>query len=84
MDLTLLAVVVLALFFDYTNSFHDAADVIAGTVFTRALPPKLAVGLAGLLNFAGAFISLKVAATVPRGSSSLSGHPGSRTRSGGR
>lgn len=67
MNFTLVAVVVLALFFDYTNGFHDAANAIATTVSTRALPPKVAVGLAGLLNFAGAFISLKVAATVGKG-----------------
>jgi PiT family inorganic phosphate transporter len=67
MNFTLVAVVVLALFFDYTNGFHDAANAIATTVSTRALPPKAAVALAGLFNFAGAFISLKVATTVGKG-----------------
>jgi PiT family inorganic phosphate transporter len=64
---TLVAVVALALFFDFTNGFHDAANAIATTVSTRAIPPKIAVGYAGLLNFAGAFISLKVATTVGSG-----------------
>ena len=67
MDFTLVAVVVLALFFDYTNGFHDAANAIATTVSTRALSPRLAVGMAGVLNFLGAFISLQVAATVGKG-----------------
>jgi PiT family inorganic phosphate transporter len=67
MDGTLVAVVALALFFDFTNGFHDAANAIATTVSTRALPPKVAVGYAGILNFAGAFISLKVATTVGSG-----------------
>ena len=67
MNLTLVAVVVVALFFDFTNGFHDAANAVATTVSTRALPPRIAVGFAALLNFAGAFISLKVATTVGKG-----------------
>jgi PiT family inorganic phosphate transporter len=67
MNFTLVAVVVLALFFDFTNGFHDAANAIATTVSTRALSPRQAVLMAGVLNFAGAFISLKVATTVGKG-----------------
>src|SRR6266511_4016349 len=67
MDLTLVAVVGLALFFDFTNGFHDAANAIATTVSTRALTPRTAVLMAGVLNFAGAFISIKVATTVGKG-----------------
>ena len=67
MDFTLVAVVVLALFFDFTNGFHDAANAIATTVSTRALTPRVAVLMAGILNFAGAFISIKVATTVGQG-----------------
>ncbi len=67
MDVTLVAVVVLALFFDFTNGFHDAANAIATTVSTRALTPRAAVAMAGVLNFAGAFISIKVATTVGKG-----------------
>jgi PiT family inorganic phosphate transporter len=66
-NFTLVAVVLLALFFDFTNGFHDAANAIATTVSTRALTPRLAVLMAGLLNFAGAFISIKVATTVGKG-----------------
>src|SRR5437870_1002198 len=67
MNVTLVAVVVLALFFDYTNGFHDAATAIATTVSTRALSPRQAVLMAGVLNFAGAFVSIKVATTVGKG-----------------
>lgn len=67
MDLTLVAVVCVALFFDFTNGFHDAANAIATSVSTRALAPRLAVAFAGVLNFAGAFVSTKVAATVGKG-----------------
>jgi PiT family inorganic phosphate transporter len=66
-DLTLVAVVVVALFFDFTNGFHDTANAIATSVSTRALSPRVAVLVASILNFAGAFVSLKVAATVAKG-----------------
>ena len=66
-DLTLVAVVIVALFFDFTNGFHDTANAIATSVSTRALTPRTAVLIAAVLNFAGAFVSLKVAATVATG-----------------
>src|ERR671923_431388 len=67
MELTLFAVVAVALFFDFTNGFHDTANSIATSVSTRALSPRAAVLSAAVLNFAGAFVSLKVAATVAKG-----------------
>jgi inorganic phosphate transporter, PiT family len=66
-ELLLIIVVVAALAFDFTNGFHDTANVVASSISTRALSPRAAVGLASVLNFAGAFISLKVAATVATG-----------------
>lgn len=60
-------VVATALAFDFTNGFHDTANVVATSISTRAIGPRRAVVLASLLNFAGAFISLKVAATVGKG-----------------
>jgi PiT family inorganic phosphate transporter len=63
-DLVLVLVVVTALAFDFTNGFHDTANAMATSIATKALKPKVAVGLAALLNFVGAFISLKVAATI--------------------
>jgi PiT family inorganic phosphate transporter len=67
MDITLVFVVAVALFFDFTNGFHDTANAIATSVSTRAIPPRLAVLGSAVLNFAGAFVSLKVAATVASG-----------------
>jgi inorganic phosphate transporter, PiT family len=66
-DIVFVIVVVTALAFDFTNGFHDTANVVATSISTRAMSPRLAVGFASLLNFAGAFISLKVAATVGSG-----------------
>ena len=66
-DVLLVVVIVVALGFDFTNGFHDTANAIATSVSTRALSPRLAVLLAAVLNFAGAFISLEVAATVAKG-----------------
>jgi inorganic phosphate transporter, PiT family len=65
-DTILVIVVATALAFDYTNGFHDTANAIAATVSTRAMAPRVAVAYSALLNFAGAFISLKVAATVAK------------------
>ena len=66
-DLVLWIVVATALAFDFTNGFHDTANSVATSISTRALSPKLAVTLAAILNFAGAFISLAVAATIAKG-----------------
>jgi PiT family inorganic phosphate transporter len=63
-DLIVVIVVVTALAFDFTNGFHDTANVVATSISTRAMSPRLAVGYAAVLNFAGAFISLEVAATI--------------------
>jgi PiT family inorganic phosphate transporter len=66
-DLILYIVVATALAFDFTNGFHDTANVVATSISTRALAPRVAVTFAAVLNFVGAFISLKVAATVAKG-----------------
>ena len=67
-SLTLIVIVVgTAVFFDFTNGFHDTANAMATTIATRALPPRVAVGLASILNFVGAFISVAVAATIASG-----------------
>jgi PiT family inorganic phosphate transporter len=65
-DLILVIVIGTALAFDFTNGFHDTANVVATAISTRAVPPKLAVGVAALLNFVGAFVSFKVAAVVAK------------------
>jgi PiT family inorganic phosphate transporter len=61
---TIIAVIAIALVFDYTNGFHDAANAIATSVSTRALTPRVALLLAAVMNFVGAFLGTKVAKTV--------------------
>jgi inorganic phosphate transporter, PiT family len=63
-DLILYIVVATALAFDFTNGFHDTANVVATSISTRAMAPRFAVAFAAVLNFVGAFISLEVAATI--------------------
>jgi inorganic phosphate transporter, PiT family len=65
-DAVLVIVVATALAFDVTNGFHDTANVIATVISTRAMSPRFAVAFASALNFAGAFLSLAVAATVAK------------------
>jgi inorganic phosphate transporter, PiT family len=66
-NFTLIAVIVTALFFDFTNGFHDTANSIATSVSTRALSPRMAVLTSAILNFAGAFFFFAVAATIAKG-----------------
>jgi len=64
-ELALVVVVVaLALGFDYTNGFHDAANAIATSVSTRALTPRAALIMAAVMNFAGALLGTEVAETI--------------------
>jgi PiT family inorganic phosphate transporter len=53
-----------ALAFDFTNGFHDTANAIATSVSTRVLSPRVAILMAAILNFVGAFISTNVAKTI--------------------
>jgi PiT family inorganic phosphate transporter len=50
--------------FDYTNGFHDAANAIATSVSTGALKPRVALAMAAVMNFVGAFLGQKVANIV--------------------
>lgn len=59
-----IVVIVVALAFDYTNGFHDAANAIATSVSTRALTPRVALLMAAVLNFVGAFLGQAVAKTI--------------------
>jgi PiT family inorganic phosphate transporter len=60
-------VILLALFFDFTNGFHDTANAMATPIATGAIKPKTAVALAAVLNLVGAFLSTEVAKTVSGG-----------------
>jgi PiT family inorganic phosphate transporter len=66
-DVIMVIVVATALAFDFTNGFHDTANVVATSISTRAMAPRIAVTYAAALNFVGAFISLAVAATIANG-----------------
>lgn len=65
--LIVVLVIALALFFDFTNGFHDTANAMATPIATGALKPKTAVLLAALLNLVGAFLSTEVSKTISGG-----------------
>ena len=67
MDMLLVAVIVTALAFDFTNGFHDAANAVATSISTRAVPPNVALAAAAILNVVGAVVSTHVAATLAKG-----------------
>lgn len=63
----LLAIILLALIFDYINGFHDAANAIATVVATKVMTPRTAVLFGAMFNFAGALMNTHVAATISKG-----------------
>ncbi|HQY97830.1 MAG TPA: inorganic phosphate transporter [Phycicoccus sp.] len=65
--LPLVLTIALALLFSYTNGFHDAANAVATSISTRALTPRIAVGLAAVANLIGAFFGSRVTETVSVG-----------------
>jgi PiT family inorganic phosphate transporter len=65
--LLLFLVIAAALIFDFINGFHDTANAIATCISTRALSVRSAILMAAVLNFVGAMISTKVAATIGKG-----------------
>ena len=70
MDLNLILVslvIIIALGFDYTNGFHDAANAIATSVSTRALTPRAALLMAAIMNVIGALMGTEVAKTIGKG-----------------
>ena len=64
----LVALIALALVFDFMNGFHDAANAIATVVSTGVLKPQTAVAMAAVFNFIAIFVmGVHVAATVGKG-----------------
>ena len=63
----LVAVLISAFIFEFINGFHDTANAIATTVYTRALPPRVAILMSATMNFIGALMSEKVAMTIANG-----------------
>ncbi len=65
MDTITIAVIALALLFDFLNGIHDSSNVVATMISSRALAPRLALGMTALANFAGPFIfGVAVAKTI--------------------
>lgn len=71
-NLGLVIIIVVALGFDYTNGFHDAANAIATSVGTRAIKPRTALAMAAVMNLLGAVIATGVAQTISKGIIDLS------------
>ena len=67
LSIFLIAVIALALLFDFINGFHDTANSIATSVSTRVLSPKNAIIMSACLNFVGALVSVNVATTISKG-----------------
>jgi len=72
----LLCVIGTALFFDFTNGFHDTGNAVASSIATGALKPKTAVTLAAAMNLVGAFLSVAVALTVTNSVVKIQGDDG--------
>jgi PiT family inorganic phosphate transporter len=65
MSFAILAVIALALFFDFLNGIHDSSNVVATMISSRALSPRLALGMTALANMVGPFIlGVAVAETI--------------------
>ncbi|HEX6816910.1 MAG TPA: anion permease [Ktedonobacterales bacterium] len=62
----LIATILVGLTFDFTNGFHDTANAVATSISTRVLSPRFAIGMAALLNFLGAAVSLFFGAQVAK------------------
>jgi PiT family inorganic phosphate transporter len=60
LTLLLILTIAVALFFDFTNGFHDTANAIGTAIGTRALPPRVAVGLSAVLNLVGAIVTTQL------------------------
>jgi len=61
----IIAVIILALGFDFLNGIHDSSNIVATMISSRALSPRLALGMTAVANFCGPFIfGVAVAETV--------------------
>lgn len=62
----LIGVIIFAFLFEFINGFHDTANAIATSVYTKALTPGRAILLAAVANFIGALVSERVATTISK------------------
>jgi PiT family inorganic phosphate transporter len=79
LSLLLLAVIALAVLFDYINGFHDTANAIATSVSTRALRPEHAILMSATANFVGALTGTAVAKTISSGLATTPGGSAGQT-----
>src|SRR5205807_2222556 len=63
-DAVFVLVIATALAFDFTNGFHDTANVVATSISTRAMSPRLAVAVAAPVDFRGAFVAAAIGILV--------------------
>ena len=65
MNIWLVFFVAIALIFDFLNGFHDSANVVATSIASRAIPPRVALTMAALADFIGPFLfGVAVATTI--------------------
>jgi PiT family inorganic phosphate transporter len=67
LSLFLVALIIIALAFEFINGFHDTANVVATPIATRSLSPYQAIIIAAIFNFIGAYFSTGVAKTITSG-----------------
>ncbi|WP_119344337.1 inorganic phosphate transporter [Facilibium subflavum] len=67
MLIVLVSIIVIALFFEFINGFHDVANVVATPIASKSLSPYQAITLAAIFNFVGAFVGTAVATTISKG-----------------
>jgi PiT family inorganic phosphate transporter len=61
----IIAVIILALIFDFLNGIHDSSNIVATMISSRALPPRVALAMTAVANFIGPFIfGVAVADTI--------------------
>lgn len=65
--IVLIAIIIVALGFEFINGFHDTANVVATPIATRSLSPYQAIIIAAIFNFIGAFMGTGVASTISKG-----------------
>ncbi|WHN66075.1 inorganic phosphate transporter [Cysteiniphilum sp. QT6929] len=67
MMIVLVSIIIIALFFEFINGFHDVANVVATPIASKSLSPYQAIIIAAIFNFVGAFIGTAVATTISKG-----------------
>lgn len=67
MTVLVFSIIVVALVFEFINGFHDTANAIATSVYSKTLKPRQAIMMAACMNFLGALFGENVASTISSG-----------------